>query len=71
MRIQPCRPLCVASNILRVLAAVDLDRQLMRFGEKIEHIWPERVLATELDAGEAAVAQCRPQFAFGVGHVAS
>ena len=67
---EPLRSHGIGSAV-RVLAAIDLDDQRSIEADKVDDIWPQRTLPSELEPAELAVAQCRPKPALGSGQVYS
>jgi hypothetical protein len=60
--LQERRPRHIAAGLLRcgVLPAVQLDRKPRRFAAAVQYVWADRVLASELHAGQLAIAQQVP-----------
>jgi hypothetical protein len=52
-----------------MLPAIDLDDQPPFAADKIDHIWPNALLAHELRACDLSRAQAVPQPSFGIGRV--
>ena len=52
---------------LRVLAAVQLDNQLLGHAGEVDHIGADGLLPPELVAAQLFAAQVVPEEAFGVG----
>jgi hypothetical protein len=69
MLLQYAGPRRIASLafIVVVLATVELDDQHALDAGKVGEEWSHRMLAAEFVAGQAAVAQLRPEEALGVG----
>ena len=68
-RVQVCRPPRIGLHRfgLVVLPAIELDDELGFNAGKVGEVATYRMLAPELEAGEAPVAQTLPQGALGVG----
>ena len=66
LRLKICGSILVFFNLSRVLPTVDFNHQLTINTNKVTNIGADRVLPSELAAGDRSIAQLLPQAAFGV-----
>ena len=68
--LQKLRPLSVNFTLLGVLAAVDLDDELVRQRAEIHDVGADGLLAPEPHAGDLSCTQSPPQAVFCIGWIA-
>jgi hypothetical protein len=69
MSFQPGGANRVSGGTIGMLTTVYFNHELVSLAEEIEHITPERMLASELEPLELAAAQRLPQIALGLGQI--
>jgi hypothetical protein len=61
----------IVGATFRVLTSIDLHNKLRRYTHEVQHITSKCVLPPKFEAIELAAAQCSPQLAFRVRHIAT